>query len=502
MVMIPRYPCVLACAALAVIVLSSGLGFAKEPIPIDDRLPARQDYDSNNSRYFQDMKTGKIPVGGTYAQRNTAVLKATAEYYIYAVNEGSFYGHIGEEGQLIPRSPRQYLDAVFEDLQRSLLIPDATSRLTTDQFDFITQYGAALDDAVQVMIKSKNPLVRVNAARALAVAAQSGAVAHAKTITNFLDDPKTPPEILLYTYKAAGNFLSAYHPLAVRNEDQNRHSVPDEILVPLLTALEKHIIENPPVAEHVFVKKSIPAQAGAAEPAAGGEPAAAGDPNAAKPAAEDGKLEPMTLTSEQLAVVRYFRREAVKAFAKVRVDIAGGQRDLPEIRPAYTLARIATSDPTIVPAPGPTEVAEAITGLLRIMPSNRLNIDVLAQSIAAGLSTLAEFKKTDPGQGSGGEIISWKYYGARLADGFNTWRNSVNRSPRALASQTVIRSLADMAMSQVVDQLGKESSGALGVGIDANRITSWRTQNPPRNPNGSLFTDSPKYKIAGLPSGT
>lgn len=466
--------------------LGSGTGTILGQDVLDNKLPAQQKPDFRDEQRMRAMRDGKARVGGPDAAKNKAAFKSIAEHYIYAVNNPKFYGHDSGDGQLKPRLPNYLLDTVFTELKRYMLIPAIDSRFTTDQAEYIDEFANALDEAVRTMLKSRDVIVRINAARALEVVSESGAAAHAKTITALLKDPNTRPEVLLYVYKAAGKLLSAYHPLAIRNPDPNRHSIPNELLVPLLQALEGHILKNPPVAEHVVIEKPAPKALpqGDAEPA----PAAAAEPEAS------GKLDATPLTTDQIEIIRFFRRDAVRALAKVRVDVVGGDGE-PEARPAYTLARVAVSDPAILPAPGAIEVVEAVIGLLHISPSNKLNIDELAHAIAIGLGTFAQLKAV-PGDTLTPEqqLISWKLYAARLADAFNYWRGSVNRNPRALAAQNIIRSLSDTAMSEVVTRLDRTGSG-VGNGININRLSDWLNRNVPKDRNRSLFNDSPKYKL-------
>jgi len=475
--------CSLAFAAAQIGLLLLPAGSLAQPL-VDNKMPGRPDFDFRDEQRMRAMRDGKSRVGGPEAEKNAAAIRATAEYFIYAVNSSKFYGFESGDGQLKRREQNDYLDAVFTELRRYLLIPTADSRLTTDQAEYIAKFGEALDEAIRTMLASRHPIVRVNAARALAVAAESGAPAHAVTITKLLTDPKTRPEVLLYAYKATAKLLAAYDPLAARNPDPYRHSLKDEQLVPLIQALEAHILKNPPVAAHVAIPPPKP------------QP-----PDLPPPAAADGRdqgrLDAASLTSEQIAVIRYFRREAVRALAEVRYDIVGGKNEIPEVRPAFTLALVASSSPSISPGVTTIEVADAVVGLLRMAPSSKLNIDELAQVIAAGLTTIAQAKGVPGAEPATPEdhLISWKLLAARLTQAFATWRNNINRYPRALAFQELIRNFSDVAMTEVVARLDRDAPMGLGGGININRINEWRNRNKPKDPGRSLFNDSPQYKV-------
>ena len=476
---------------LAAVVLVAGLGGTTHAQGLlDPKLSGATNFDFRDERQLRAMKDGKSRVSGPDAEQNKAIFKAGAEHFVFAINEPRYYGFDSTDGQLKPRLASQTLEAVFRDLRQFVLVPAADSKLTTDQAEYVAEFGTALDAALRTVLKSSSPLVRVNAARLLVIAAASGAPAHAKTITELLTDPNTPPEILLYTYKAAGSLLSAHEPLADRKADSNRHSVPDELLVPLVKALEQHVLTNPPVAKHVAIDKPGPALA-----------AAEGDEPPVEPAPGNGKLDPSSMTSDQIAIVRYFRRDAIRALAKVRYDILGGENDVPETRPAFTLARVAVGDPAIVPATGPIETAEAVIGLLTILPGNKLNVDELAQAVAAGLARFARAKGVPGSEPSPtAQVVSWKTYSARLGEAFDAWKASIQRNPRALAFQDVIKSLSATAMTDIVPRL-EQDAGGVGAGVNVNRLTDWQSRNPPQDANRSLYNDSPKYRLGTVRPG-
>ena len=248
------------------------------------------------STRVRQMKDARLRIAGPDYKQNVKFLEEFAQHMVFKVTQPKYYYSGSDTGVLLPRPTSDTLDSVFRELDDYMIRPTAENvgKMSVDNADYIKEFGAALDQAVQaVMKKNPPPIIRVNAARMLAFAARSGAPAHAKTITALLNDPKTPPEVLLYAYKAAEGFLGAYDPYAVGRVDANRHCAKEDDLIPLIKALESQVIPGPQIAEHVAESSSIkPPTNPKAPPTPGGV----------------GRLDSGTLTPEQVAVVQYFRR--------------------------------------------------------------------------------------------------------------------------------------------------------------------------------------------------
>ena len=127
------------------------------------------------------------------------------------------------------------------------------------------------------------------------------------------------------------------------------------------------------------------------------------------------------LPLDQVEVLTFIRRQAVRALAQVRFGekIAGG----PDLHPAFTLAQIAISDPAIVPPPTETEVAEAVIGICNMAPPTRAADKepyayAMADAVATGIATFATRRAAAPLDKS----LSWRNYGARISDGLKAWR--------------------------------------------------------------------------------
>jgi hypothetical protein len=292
--------------------------------------------------------------------------------------------------------PIPSIDVIFGDLQRFLIEPTPASKVTTDKGDYIREMGIALDAALKPVIETHpERIVRVNAMRLLASACKTGATAHYPTLTELISNANTPTEVKYYALQAAANLLAAYD---VYDYKSRRHSngwknaqksgEGDAELAQLVTAIEKCILEP---------KSLIVGLANAKEP---------------------------TISSDQLEVLSFVRRQAIKALAQVRFVTIPGVDAKTRLFPAYTLSRVCVSDPELVPLPSPSECAEAAIGLCNMShfvngdPVKDYNINAAVEAIAAAMVTFAEPRAANPLDRS----LHWRLYGARIGEAFKNWR--------------------------------------------------------------------------------
>ncbi len=425
-----------------------------------------EDLPGDARRVTTAMKDGRALVGGQALDASKTLFEAIARHYLYKVTQEQYYT-APDGAELKPRNSDNNLDVVFEDLRRYyMLVPNSsTKQMTAAQIEYWQYFGEALNATIlELMKKNPPPLIRVNTARALSIVAAMGSPAFAKTITNLLNDPKTPPEVLLYAYKAADAFLAAYDPNAIGGKNFFRHTVQGPELIELVKALEKHVLDGPPVAEKVALTPP-PIKIVGEQP---------------KPVIP-GRLENKSLTAEQVEVVRYFRRQAVRALAKCRLDTISNLAGQVVLRPASTLAKFAVNDESLYPEASPAEVAEAVRGLAEMPPSSNLNIDTVATIIATGIASLARLKNVNPADHS----IPWVITSAKIGQSLGVWKASVNLFPQAATASKTINSAADVCQREILSKLEQTPPKPANV----ERVTDWISQNQPKDAKKSLFKD-------------
>ncbi|HEY3787981.1 MAG TPA: hypothetical protein VGL71_03960 [Urbifossiella sp.] len=277
--------------------------------------------------------------------------------------------------------PVQTVEQLISELNRHILVPLPDSRINVDNADYIRELGLALDTELKAVIEQNpTPIVKMNAMRMLAAACRSGATAHYPTITEFIKNPNTSPEVKYYAFQAAGNLLAAYD---LNDYGTRGHSNKPKEVSDLIAALQNAIV----------------------------------NPNAILPAPADNAPR----SPEQNDVLTFIRRQAVKALGEVRFSekVQNG----PYLYPAFTLAQVATSDPAIVPPPTETEIAEAVIGICNMAPpakpaDKEPYAYAMTEAVATGLVAFATRRAASQQDKS----LAWRSYGARLSDAMKGWR--------------------------------------------------------------------------------
>jgi hypothetical protein len=91
------------------------------------------------------------------------------------------------------------------------------------------------------------------------------------------------------------------------------------------------------------------------------------------------------------------------------------------------MARVALDDPTLIPPPGPAEIAEAVIGLCNMAPVtpeptpqliSTYNADAAVEVVAGGLLAFAEKRNNDKSL----KLLPWRGYALRLAEGLHNWQ--------------------------------------------------------------------------------
>lgn len=325
-------------------------------------------------------------------------LAAFAKYHVDVLTHPNVYRAIQDPTKTF-KDPPPKLDDVFNDLDRRYILEpnpalkDGTGavRVRPDHADYVREFGAAFDAALKPLVEGNaDRAVRVNAARLYALVCKTGAAAHWPTVTAWVGNANTPTEIKHYALQAAANLLAAYDMFDYpsRRHALSREPRPeaDKEIGALIAAVQKCVT----------------------------------DPNALV-ALPEGKVE--NASGDQLAVVGFVRRQAVRALANVRFVQHPGP-DGSMIYPAATLARVAMSDPALVPSPPPAEYGEAVIGLCNMAPAwaknpiKGFNPDALVEAVATGVVNFAGPRASNPLDKS----VPWRGYSLRMAEAFRNWR--------------------------------------------------------------------------------
>jgi hypothetical protein len=231
------------------------------------------------------------------------------------------------------------------------------------------------------------------------------------------------------------------------------------------------------------------------------------DPNLLVPGLPGGKI--ADANPDQVAVVGFVRRQAVRALAQVRFAALPGPDGKGFIYPAATLAKVCVSDPAVVPAPGPAECAEAALGIANMAPTwggNKIkeyNPAAAAEAVTAAVLTFASPRANDPLDKS----VPWRGYALRLSEGLKNWRPLFDplfdpATPARFTAadvppvvDTTINTIQSLVLSPI-EAAGAAANPALGPPVQIQKLRDYlRTlrEAPKRNP--LLFTGVPGSSI-------
>ena len=413
----------------------------------------------------QKLKEGTLPVN----DKAKAALREKAQYLVFQVTDPEYHETIKpkEPDALVPRNPNRTVDKLL-DFTRNELIKDADwTKLNENQRDYQRELGAALYDTILLVMTDKDPpqLLRVNAARLLVPAAESASPAVGRGLLKLLtggvfkDEKKapgpTPPDVLYYTLRACETFLTKYNVPRPGAKDLT----PDELgeLVGKLV----EFVEKPPAA---LLNKVAPT--------------ATPDPKAQAEAT--------------LAVVRFYRLQAIRALANARAETYS--RDKDTVRPAFTLARVAIADPAIQPAPSAKEIGEAALGLLAAVPGQDTNVEELAYAAVYGVN---EFFKVRAEETADMKLFDWKQVGLRFTAATTAWQTATQKS--VVVSAAGKKAVADAAakLDRELYSAVTKPENALGSLPNVSEVGQWLS-GLQGNLTGVLLSDPKdknKYKL-------
>lgn len=404
-----------------------------------------------------------------------AVFAQMAQYLVNRVTHHEFHATTPEPTDLKPRPVDKTVNELINDLRKFMLVPAADGKLTLPQEDYIREFGVALDKSLAPLVVPEKgkaalpPILRVNAGRMLAVACESGAPAHWPMVIGLLTNPETPPELFFYALRAAEGLLGGFDVSRLSRLDPQPETA-EQILYNLVRALEDIVIKGPAIAGKVHIE-------------GGSAPTLTTDP----------KAKPMTLHPEQLVAVQLYRLQAIRALGRLRTDTLSGKvKPALEVRPVYTLARVAIGDPAITPALNKKEVAEAVIGLARVNPGPNLNLDELAYAISYGTRVVFAAKAANREDNS----IAWKGYAGRMNAGFQEWQANCAKISRVpLKQKEAINSLVKKASDGLFNPVLNPTAGAGNAStINLQSIDDWQRDNAPGSAQ-QLFADDKAFKL-------
>jgi hypothetical protein len=451
---------------LCLIALFAGTVKAQEPLP---QKPSKV---ANEVEGLKDARG--IP--REELDRAKQLFATLAKYYADVLANPAVYRapldtKFGAPGPRVPTVDRNSQTGILLELDQFILKPQPLSKVNNEKADYIRELGGAFDAALKPLIQpNQERIVQINAARVLAELCKSGATPHWPTVTALLNNANTPAEVKNYALHAAANLLAAYD---MNDYRSRKHSNSAKEVVALVRAVTDCIV---PPADGV---------------------------SSFYPGLKMGEVTP-----DQVAVIQFVRRQAIRALAQVRFVTVLGPDEKPAIYPAYTLVRVCVSDPGLLIAPSPAECGEAIIGICNMADSNNgypvkgYNRDGSVEAIVAGLITFSG-PRSEPTDRS----LPWRQFSIRMSEAMKNWRplfdptfepTDPNRYDTAAVPASV-NELIQRAQTMVlgpIDKVEFTGKAEFGARVDSEGLKQYLEQlrkRPNRNP--LLFSSNPETVI-------
>jgi hypothetical protein len=400
----------------------------------------------SNQTWFpvQEMREGKRRVVDSdkqTAKQNREALQRAAQSLAYRIAQPPYNGDPPVEKKGGPSLEVMMMDMtmpkLMDEAQRYFISPTPRQKLNDMQMEYVREFAPLIDKELHVVLeKGSKPIVVINAARMLSLAARMPYPGFADGLMAIVKDPKQPEPVKLYAFHGLNNLLAQPGP------DANQPHIFED------TAKLGEIADT--LAEYILKPR--------------------------EPESKDPK------TAE---VVRFIRREAVRAFCQLRLSVVKDRAKVlkAKTKPAVLAMRIALAEDVFVPPLSLSERIEGLIGFMNMYPDVDENPDVATYGIILAMLELVR------AQGDADKTIPWKVTGARLSAAAD---NLKNNTTEALAPRLRERY---MKVAEVVTPIGKalEESGDKAK-PDAVPINEWAKQAPLTN---QLFKDDAESALKG-----
>jgi hypothetical protein len=303
-------------------------------------------------------------------------------------------------------------------------------------------------ELMYVMTEATQRLEKVNAARMLALAGKLPYEGLADTYLKIIREDKYPPEIKLFAFQGLHNLL------AIPNSN--------DFLNP-----ERQFLERSPKLPEIaleldkYIMRPLPAE----------------------------------LSSDDIRVIQFVRREAVRALAQVKAPVIRQQQGT-LARPIWTLLRVATNDSIVGGAAAGKKVddsipgypyhilerIEAVIGICSMKLDRTLNYELVANLIDEALVEITAFHdeerarfQKDP---RNKPLVPWSIDAFRIGEAMNLWNERIGNPDRKNPGGPAVASLVGLATQKTLSKLEKDGVSAVP---DNRQLNSWKNDHKPKS---------------------
>jgi hypothetical protein len=354
------------------------------------------------------------------------------------------------------------LQSLLTEVERWCRWPNPGQAPNDLQLQYAKEFGKAMEyELLYIMAEASSRLDKVNAARMLAVVGKLPYEALADTYLKIIREEKYPPQIKLYAFEGLRNLLAV-----PSNGDFNDPS--------------RQFLERSPKLPEIALEL---------------------DKYITQPL-------PANLNSEEIRVIQFVRREAVRALAQVKPCVIRKQQDT-LAKPIWTLLRVATND-SIITGAAPKSVddtlpgypyhilerIEALIGICSMNPDRALNAELVAYLIADTLLDVTAFHDAERARflkdTRNKALVPWQIMGSKLSEAMNLWKERTALNKYKLAGAPVAANLVDLAIQKCLSKLEKEGVSAVP---DNRWLKTWKDEHKPKSAQVLAEDESTTVKI-------
>lgn len=404
-------------------------------------VPKPPELKGQEKTLFNEMRTGRTRLKDpdvTQAERDSraAIIKKYAQYLAYSLCVAPFNGEPeAREPGKFPGAPDRGPNTIMSDAETATTLTppvSAMGKMNVEQLEFGGEFGAALAEAVKVVIEnSARPIERVNAMRLLAVASKMPAPGMFDFLISVVNNAQAGDALKIYAFQAMRGLLEQ-----TDVTDPLRHITRDNAKLAKV---------HDALAGYIFQKRVV-------------------------------------RDDRERAVIEFVRRDAVAALGKFKEGTIAKPTGETLARPAWSAMRVIERDPSVVPTFSLQEVIEATIGFCSMRPDKQMNLDVAAYFVAKSASYFAASANEDAGRARGGDpvpetlpILPWKIQAARLSFAVAQFRENCRPagaarfSPLVTSMATVVNTMLDP-----IEKVGASASTQTGP------LDQWGRDNPPK----------------------
>jgi len=352
------------------------------------------------------------------------------------------------------------LKALLSDAEYWVRWPNPNQAPNEFQLAYAKELGKAMEyELMYVMAEAPQRLEKVNAARMLAVVGKLPYEALADTYLKIVREDKYPPEIKLFAFEGLRNLLAI--PSNGNFNDPARQFLERS---PKLTEIALELDK--------YITRPLPAD----------------------------------LNSDDIRVIQFVRREAVRALAHVKPCVIRKQQET-LARPIWTLLRVATNDSIVGATAGKKvddalpgypyhilERIEALIGICSMNPDRALNAELVAYLIADALLDVTAFHDAERARflkdTRNKPLVPWSIMAFKLTEAMNLWmeRTAKLKLPGAPA----VANLVNLVTQKCLSKLEKDGVSAVP---DNRPLGSWKNEHKPKSAQVLAEDESTTVKI-------